>query len=235
MLDKFFKSWIAIVAFISTTGWLISSIVTIHDSYLFSNSIEELNRVTNNSFTNTIDIGSHLKNLEFKVPSKEETFTEACTAGSAYASYSLKKSISFSQDQIKCKERYKYIRVRENEDLVAFGCGFGYSAKLRELDNRVVLRDLPKSVLNECGKVARKTLNENKEFLEFSNALTKHFNFSKYSSDDSYYVYLNGRWSDSSFSNWSYLLVCLLWLVGGVIVIGISFGLRKWIRWLRAN
>lgn len=81
-------------------------------------------------------------------------------------------------------------------------------------DTSIELKKIPKSV--------------NKIILHKTNI---DYDSSYYSDDYSYSVH-NLTWGDRDFSNFSYILIVSLWLVGGDIIILISLGLKLWLTWL---
>lgn len=151
VLSKLFKSYIAIIIFIGITAWLLTSIITLHDSRLAYNMLSKIKQI-------------------------RPCVDDVCVNPNGNIFDEMDK-LELNLLNLANPERKDYHPADY----------YAYEQTLKEA-GLSVMNDRP--------------------------------------------FYTTDRWGDMDFSNISYLWFCSLWLVGASVLVGVSFGIRKWLTWL---
>lgn len=229
VVSKLFKTWIVIVGIVSIVGFCWFSIVVFHDSYVaykaLSKAKDTFPKIDPNGNTRW-----QLGLIDLKWKYEYNTVDDQLTAGCYHGALSLYKSPQelFSKKIADiCRKAFTGVTISEKDDLISIGCEVGIGATLKSLNRTKEFLYWLDRNSKKCVELSHLELSERIHQKKKEFETKTGISFSKY-----YGAYINGQWEDEDFSNISYLLVVSLWLIIGCAIIGISYGLRKWVNWL---
>ncbi len=202
------------VAVISISGWIIFSIITLHDTIIKYLALSSVETVTAEKIDSIKDL-EDLINWKYALIPDHDIIQSSCLQGSAL----VFDSNNFKYD------------ASQLEDI----CGLGMELAARRLNKISEAKTFINLFIEKCISNARKSIGED---LSTRLALLKekieYYDFEIYYSDynKKHNVYLKSLWGDRNSARLSNLFTQLLWLVGGGGVIIASVLVKKWVTWL---
>lgn len=234
VLFKLYISWIAMVAVISISGWIIFSIITLHDTIIKYLALSSVETVTAEKIDSIKDL-EDLINWKYALIPDHDIIQSSCLQGSALVFDSNNFKYDASQLEDICDKAASAAKMSKDENVLKFGCGLGMELAARRLNKISEAKTFINLFIEKCISNARKSIGED---LSTRLALLKekieYYDFEIYYSDynKKHNVYLKSLWGDRNSARLSNLFTQLLWLVGGGGVIIASVLVKKWVTWL---